>query len=1097
LTTKSLLTVFLLAVLLQLRMDLCAQEPELKKTVTLQFKDAALETVIKAICDQTGYGNFYETKWLKKALPVTISVKEEPINKALDICFEKQPFTYAISGTTILIISRDLTDLNPPSGITITGRVMDKNGNPLEGANVIIRGTKRGITTNKQGDFELSDLDSDPTLEISYVGYATEIVTPKKGKKAEVYLEFMATYLNEVVMKGYSTSIRKFDLGSSTRIRGEDLAKQPVNNLLATIQSRVPGLLVTQKSGLPGTSYNTQIRGQRSIGVNPGLLPANSPLYVIDGVPFLSSSESLTQRVFIQANSPFSTINIEDIESIDILKDANATSIYGSQGANGVILITTKKPKAGRTSIDVNMYTGWEKVANTLKYMNTEQYVKMRKEAFERDGQSFNTMNAPDLAYGDTTRYINWKKELIGNTATLSNAHIRISGGTGNTQFSASTGYNTESTVFPGSFHKTLFSASLNVYHSPSKKLSLAFSTSYGYDRSKLLTRDLTQFTDLLPNAPWPYDDNGNLVFQEHGQHLLNPMAFLRQPHNFLQERLTASFKMNWDLFPWLQVNTRMGYTNLTGDEYTKIPMSSQDTSIPIKPHRIAYFGDSKSRSWIFEPQLEYSRDSGYIGRIKAIIGTSLRELTGSGTLQTGSRYTSDDAMGSISNAPVITSSDNYRQYRLNSVYGLFRYTYDNKYLLELNARRDGSSRFGPDRQFANFGSAAVGWIFSNENFIRNHARMISYGKLRATYGTSGNDQIGDYQFLDAWSFVLNPNTNTPTLKPVRLYNNDYRWELHKNLDIGLDLGLFNDRILLSTVWNQSTTGNQLIAYELPLQAGFPSILRNSPAVVRNRNVEFLLRTINTDNKHFKWTSSLNLSIQRNKLIKFPGIEASTYSQYYRIGQPLNVSILYNGDGVDRNTGLYRILNANGNVIPLPTQWPTDDDKIIAGTFNPDFFGGLQNTLRYKNWQLDFDFYFVKQKGLNQITARSDPAGFYGANQPVDYLNNWKKPGNNKPYQYFSQDFTSPAYYAAIFYSMSDETVTDASFIRLKNVSFSYNFPYDWIRKIGVNSINLYMHAQNLLTITSYKGNDPENGSINPLGLPPLRVITFGVQASF
>lgn len=1099
LTKKPLLTVLLLAVLLQLGTYLRAQDQELKKTVTLKFIDSPLDVVITEICNQTGYGNFYETNWLKKAVPVTIDVKNQPIDKALEICFAKQPFTYAISGTTILIISRDLTDLAPPRGITITGRVMDKSGSPLDGANVVVRGSKRGVTTNKQGDFELNDLDSDPTLEISYVGYATEVVIPKKGKKVEVFLEFMATYLNEVVMKGYSTSIRKFDLSTTSRIKSEDLAKQPVNNLLAAIQSRVPGLLVTQRSGLPGSSYNTQIRGQRSIGTTPGFLPANSPLYVIDGVPYLSSNEALTQRFFIPSNSPFSTINIEDIESIDVLKDANATSIFGSLGANGVVLITTRKPKAGRTTIDVNMYTGWEKVAHTIDYMNTEQYVRMRKEAFAHDGQSITAINAPDLVYWDTTRYTNWKKELIGHTATISNAHIRVSGGTGNTQFSASTGYNTESTVFPGNFGKSLFSASLQLYHSPSEKLSMMFSTSYGYDRSKLMTRDVTQYIDLMPNAPKPYDSDGNLVFREQGIPSLNPMSFLLQPHNFNQERLTGSFKLNYDVFPWLQVNTRMGYTSIIGDEYTRIPMASMDTALFPPPVRIAYFGDGRSKNWIFEPQLEYSRDSGYIGRIKAIVGTSLREQTARGTLQSGSRYTSDNAMRSISNAPVITSTDDYKQYRLNSIYGLFRYTYANKYLLELNARRDGSSRFGPDKQFANFGSAALGWIFSNENFVRDHVGAMSFGKLRATYGSSGNDQIGDYQFLDAWVSMQNPNNNTPAIRPIRLYNNDYRWELHKNLDIGLDLGFLRDRILLSAVWNQSTTSNQLIAYEIPLQAGFPSILRNFPAVVRNRNLEFQLRTVNADDeaRKFMWTTSLNLSIQRNKLVKFPGIEATSYAQYYRVGKPLNLAILYNGDGVDQNTGVYRILDANGNVIPLPNTLPTDKDKIVAGTFNPDFFGGLQNSVRLGNWQLDLDFYFVKQKGFNQLTSRLVPAGFFGANQPIDFLDNWQKPGDSKDYQFYSQNYLSPAYYAAYYYSNSDATVSDASFIRLKTLSFSYSFPYEWLKKIRVNQFSLYMHAQNLFTITSYPGNDPENGTTNPFGLPPLRIITFGAKASF
>lgn len=1090
------LTAFLLTVLLQWGTGVCAQDT--MQTVTLSRKNASLQSLLKEINEQTGIGYLYESRWLARSVKVTIKVKNEPIISVLDKCFAEQPFSYVFSGHSITFVERTISDRNIDSSIIVTGTITNQRKGPLPGAYVMIKDMLVGTTTDSAGHFEIVVPGLQSLLEISFVGYNPQTIRIDNKQPLLIVLAEKPTYLEEVITQGYTTTQRKMSLATITKIKYEEINRQPVNNPLGTLQGRVPGLLVTQKSGLPGSGYSFLARGQRSIGISADNLPSNSPLFIIDGIPFLNSSEVMTQRTgIISAFSPFSTINPADIESIEVLKDANATSIYGSLGANGVILITTRKPNAGKPSIDINMYTGFGKITRSLDFMTTKEYVEMRREALMNDGETATPLNSPDL-FWDTTRYINWPEKLIGGTAHVSNAHIRMSGGSATTQVSGSIGYNKESTVFPGDFYKSLLSASLQVIHQQSKKLDIVYSTSYGFDKNYFPSRDLTQYISSLPNMAPPYGPNGALVFREDEVSTGNPMQFVHQPVQVSMERITGSVKLNYKFFPWLHAKANLGYNSLTTTEHIRIPMTSQDPDLLPTPSRLAVFAGSKMKSLIAEPQLEFIQNTFTKGKIKALIGTSFRDQTGTSNTVTGSGYTNDENMGSIAAAASILASNEKRQYRLHSIYGLLNYVWDNKYLTEVTARRDGSSRFGPDRQFANFASFAAGWIFSNEKFFQDAFPIISFGKLRISYGTTGNDQIGDYQFLDTWISTQYPypNQTSPGVRPVRLYNNDYQWELQKSTDIGLDIGLLNDKVFISSVWNQGHTSNQLISYSLPGQAGFGGVLRNFPAVVQNRNIEFQVKTILADKQNFKWNTNFNISLQRNKLIKFPGLESTAYGRIFRIGQPLNLKLGYLSDGVDPATGVYKILYPDGTPIDIPNTLPTEKDRVIIGSFDPKFFGGFENSMQYKNWRFDLHFYFVKQQGFNQITSQSIPAGFLPYNQPRDVLNNWQKPGENASYQLYTQNSSSPAYYAAFYYSQSSAIISDASFIRLKNLSVSYNLRYEWIRKLKMSSCNLYVHAQNLLTLTSYKGNDPENGTINQAGLPPLKMVTFGIQAS-
>lgn len=1025
--------------------------------------------------------------------------------QALDSCFAHQPFIYAITAMTVTILPKDyFTDIinDLKSRRELKGRIVNEDEKPLEGVTVKLKSTAAATATDKNGYFIFDGVEQKlNVLEVSHVGYSTEIIKVKKKDGIHIRLEVNPLSLDVVETKAYTTSIKRYNLGTSKRITREEINIQPVSNPLAALQARVSGLVAVQQSGLPGSGFNIQIRGQKSVGIRPGALPPNSPLFVVDGVPFLSGAETMTQTSRIMANSPFSTFNMEDIESIEILKDANSTSIYGSIGANGVVLINTRKPKAGKTMVDVTMTNGWGKVARTMDFMNTQQYLEMRKEALANDGAVATVDNAMDLLLWDSTRYTNWKKELIGGTANLSNAHIRIWCGAEQTQFTASLGYNNEMTVFPGSSRKSLATVTIQLFHlSDNKKLEFSYAGNYGYDISNLLTNDLTRAIEFsAPNAPPLFDSLGRLVFRHNGKLFFNPYSDVSKPYKVVTERITSNIKLKYKVFPWLFFKGNLGYNILMAEEFAAILVSAQDSA--VTPRGEANFGTSQRKNWVVEPQIEIVKSIGVKDQLKILFGSSWRKQNGQTTLITASGFIHDALIlgKDFSSANNVAVSDDNHEYRIQSLYSLINYSFHNRYLVEFTGRRDGSSRFGPKNQFAFFGSVAAGWIFSNERFFEKLLPFISYGKLRFSYGTSGNDQIGDYEFLDTWISNRYPYLpRNESFIPVKLYNNDFTWELHKSSDFSLDLGFLDDRILLSVLWNQTKTNNQLISYPLPSQTGFVRMIKNVKGSVGNTNFEMELSTVNLRKNNLKWKTSFNFTVSRNKLLQFPDLPIISYNSFYVVGQPLNIMSGYRTAGVNPATGLYQILDRNGNVISLPNNFPSDADVVKLDDYNPNVYGGLYNSLHFNNWQLDILLQFVNQKGLNQVTLLSENAGFFQLNQPAIVLNRWRKPGDQQPYQQYTQDAFSTAYLAAILSSSSDRLITNASYIRLKTLSLAYSLPFKWIRKLKVNSCTLAFQAQNLLTLTAYKGNhDPENGTINPKGLPPLRMLAFTIKSSF
>jgi TonB-linked SusC/RagA family outer membrane protein len=1000
---------------------------------------------------------------------------------------------------TVSLLTNNLLFATP-----ITGKVTNEKGEPVTGAGIKVKGSSKGTVTNEKGEFQLDNLSANATLVISFIGYEPQEIKPAGRNYLQVQLKLSVSELDQVQIIAYGTTTKRLNTGDVSKITSEEIEKQPVSNVLAALEGRVPGLIITQANGLPGSAFKVQLRGQSSIGTQAGTLPANNPLFIVDGVPYAPNNNAVSNvgsALGTNGVSPLIGINLSDIESVEVLKDADATSIYGSRGANGVILITTKKGKSGKISFNANIYSGSSHILPTTNLLNTKQYVQMRKEALKNDGQPVNSTTAPDLVLWDTTKYTDFKKQFIGNNAQTTDAQASVSGGSAQTQFLVSGGYHHETTVYPTDLGENRASVHLNLNTgSADQKFKLNLNTVYVSDKNTLPSQDLANGLYLAPDAPSLWDSSGKLNWQQNGLYFTNPLSFLNQPYTGNTANLLGNLQLSYLILPNLTIRLSAGYNTTDFRELTLDPKSSQSPN-PVNGTPIAFhfFGDNYFKSWILEPQLEYNNHISK-GKITILAGGTQQENKNDNNYINANGYSSDALIGSLSGATSISGTSNTTQYRYVAVFGRINYNWQDKYIINLAARRDGSSRFGPGRQFGNFGSVGAAWIFSNEPVFKNRVSFLSFGKLRASYGTTGNDQIGDYLYYDTWSatpYVRTYGTISP-IQPTRLFNPDFQWEINKKLETAIDLGFFQDRISLSAVYFRNRSSNQLIAYTMPLQTGFTSLAaKNFPALVQNSGFEFSFLTNNIHSAAFSWTSSIILTIPKNELVAFPGLANTPYSTMLTIGKPLHEIRAFQYLGVNPATGIFQFASANG-----PTATPSyPQDSRDIGTLDPKYYGGFSNTFSFKGLQLDIFFEGRKQLGNSYLIGiyNSNPPGTINrnmyTNEPVTILDRWQKPGDQAVFQQFTATSGTSAYSTLQNFYTSSAGITDASFIRLKTVALSYQLPNSLLKKWKIAGCKIYVNGQNLLTITKYKVADPESQSA--FTLPPLRTITGGIQFNF
>ncbi|MBW8685575.1 SusC/RagA family TonB-linked outer membrane protein [Chitinophaga rhizophila] len=1099
---------------------LCLQQesyavPFQGKPVSITIKNSSLADVLRQVSKKSGLYIYFQDADLAGHKNVSLDVKNRPVENVLHELLDERGFAWVeVSENTIAVkkkfaIEEHRVDMDTVKTITVTGKVVDEKGEPVIGATVQVKGSNMGTITSTSGDFVLNDIKTNASIVVTNVSFVPEEI-PVKGRRTigRILLKGKVGELDEIVVIPYGTTTKRLTTSSIVSIKKEEIEMQPVNNPLYALQGRVAGLQVTPTTGVAGGAVNIQIRGKNSLNFK------SEPLVVVDGLPIVNNIPGLDGPSLYQISS-LSFINPNEIESIDVLKDADATSIYGSRGANGVILITTKKGKKGATKIDINAQTGWATVPKRVSLMNTPQYIEMRREAFTNSGVDFVNTHpygipeykyqvAPDLFIWDQNRYTDWQKELLGNAARYNDFQGNISGGGDNIAFDIGGNFHKETTVFAGDNSDQKGSGRMSLTGtSNNKKFQATVTASYMIDKNTLPGVDFTRAAlTLAPNAPSIYNEDGSLNWapQPSGNRSwTNPYAELSKTYESKITNLLTSANLSYTILPGLTARTTLGYSELNGKSFRKtFPFAGRAPEDLQDPFASSAFNTNSVRNLNIEPQLNYSLDINE-GNLDVLLGGSIQHTNNEAQVINASGFQSDALLKNLSSAASYIIRNTSSQYKYAAVFGRITYNFKKEFIVNMNVRRDGSSRFGPGNQFGSFASVGAAWIFTQQSFIKNNLKALSFGKIRFSYGSSGNDGITDYAYFERYGSInaSDPYQGTRGYTTLGLYNTDYAWETTKKTEYALELGFWEDRLFFTGSHFRNKSNNQLVVYPYPSMAGFGVTFVNSPALVQNTGIEFIIRTENIKNRQFTWSTSFNFTRNRNKLLSFPDLEKSASYGLYEIGRPFYGELkAFKSAGIDPKTGQYQFLNSNGTI----TLDPSEPDRLDYGQHQriftePKFYGGLSNTFSYKGFSLDVFLQFTKQTGTSFLNEYvNTPAGFLPINLPSEYLQRWRSSEDASKIAKVYGTFSDEYFRSSSLWAQSDANYVDASFIRLKNLSLSYSIPEIWKNRLHVNNVKVYLHAQNLITLTNYRGLDPETQTIS--ALPPLRTLSVGIQIS-
>lgn len=970
--------------------------------------------------------------------------------------------------------------------IDIHGKVTNTAGTPLEGVSVSVKHSAKGTITKGDGSFHINKVAGNAILVISLIGYAEKEVTVNNQNSFNITLAAKDTEMDEVMVIGYGTAKKSTLTGSVTKVKGETIVQQPIMNPVLALQGRVPGVNITTASGNLGANVNVSIRGTNTI------LASSNPLYIIDGVPMPASGiNAATYGGAAGTQSPFINLNAADIESIEVLKDAEATGIYGSRGANGVILISTKKGKAGPTRFNVDVYRGYQQAVNKLDLLSTQEYVQMRKDAFAADGITPTIDNAYDILEWGDQRYTDMQKLIFGNTATITDAQANVQGGSERTQFMLGAGFRDENAVLMGKNNQKKGTARLNISHrSANNKFSANASVTYSTIKMASIGTSGFSYAWFAPNMPLTDERTGLPYFRGTASNTHSALRYTYSETDMNSYNVIVSSSFAYKILPTLEAKVDASYTRLDyrGIEKYKAGYYNPNENLDYNNH--AVFGSDYQNTYNIEPQLNYNTKLG-LGKLSVLAGSTFQQTVAGGDLVTARNFPSELLMDNLASAGLIASySTTYNQYKFNSLFGRVGYDIDGKYIASVNYRRDGSSRFGPGKQFGDFGSAGIAWILSKEKFFTDRFKFISFAKLRTSYGLTGNDAIGNYQFMETYGATPNTYNYNSGLYANRLGNNFLGWETNKKFEVALELNFLNNRITTTSAFFNNNSSNQLVNYPVPTQTGWSSYVANIDANIRNRGFEFEVNSTNINTKDLTWRTSFNITFFRNKLIDFPNLVNSSYSNTYEIGKSINVYRRYEFAYIDTLTG-----------IPVTVDRDKSGtygvaDYISYGDADPRYYGGLGNTISYKGFELDFFFQFTKRpyaNGYINSSNASQPGIIY--NIPKFLLEGiWTEPGDaaTRPRLSTVNSGTFSAAYNR--YRFSTAGIEDASYIRLKTVELAYRLPKRLTDPIRASAIRIYARAQNLFTLTKYKGYDPETPGT---ATPPMRVITLGFNIGF
>jgi len=1085
-----------------------------QQRIAINVKNVSLQRLFSDIEKKTNYTFFYDVTILKGTRPVTVVFKDATVEEVLKAALAGQALEYTVNDKTIFVkrerkavAEAGPVDTGGAAAMRLRGVVLTDAGVPVQGANVTIKQTEHGTITNAKGEFELSGVAPGSTLIFSYVGYAPQSFEVKDGSQIRVFMKVAQNELDKAVVQAYGLTTQRLTTADIGKVTAEEIERQPVMNPLLALEGKVAGLDINMTNGYASAPIRVELRGRATIS---GSFPAD-PLYIIDGVPltvldpgnissYQTGSTGFDQTGYSPASgqSPFFSINPNDIESIEVLKDADATAIYGSRGANGVILISTKKGKAGRTVFNIRANEGVNFVTRHFDLMDSREYVAMRREALLNDGLTADPIGDYDVnGTWDTTKSINWQKVLYGNSGRMTDVQATISGGDSRTTFRMSVDFDktTDITTINGANQRIAVLLSLT-HRSLDQRLTIASNSTYSYASSNM--SHLAGASTIAPDAPAIFDSLGNLNYSGWGGTINNtqarnayPFASLRQPYTAGTNFLNSSLNLSYQFIKGLAFSTNVGYNIARADQTIVGPIAAGDPL--INPTGFLILGYNSNSNWIVEPKITYDNHIGK-GLLNFLIGASASETHTEGTSITGFGFTSDTYIHNIGFAPNVAANSNTGEYRYAGIFARLTYNLSSRYVINLNARRDGSSRFGPGKQFGDFGSVGAAWIMSDEPWLNGRIpSWISFIKWRGSYGLTGSDVIGDYGYLSRYMPYSVTYNGTITLRPIQAPNPDYQWQINKKLEAALDLGFLHDRATFQVAWYRDRCGNQLINFPTPLLTGFASTDANSPALVQNVGWEVSIAAKIIEYRKFSWSATFNTAINQNKLVAYPNFSKSPYVGQLKIGEPLNMLYKLQYIGVDPITGQFSFLDRNhdGQIIFAPGHPEQGDDSYILN-LTPKFFGGLGMNFNYGFIQLSLFFNIKSQLGINFLGIGNTP-GTRNNNQPAGLANKeWKRPG----------DISDVARYTTqggndydLYYGLSNGPYSDASFVRLSNLAISMNLSGSRIKKMGMQSCSLLISTNNLFTITRYQGVDPETQNFN--GLPPTRTVAAGLNFTF
>lgn len=1049
---------------------------------TVNRNDASILSIIKQVEQSSQYKFFYNDNTVDVNNKVSVNVRNVSISTLLNDMFKSTDISYSIEGTKILLVTREHNNAAAIKGKRVaTGRVVDEKNEPIIGASVLEKGTTNGVITDIDGKFSLPLTEGKKELSISYVGYVSQDV--KIGKNdAKIVLREDNKVLDEVVVVGYGTQ-RKVNLtGAVSTIKSDQLENRTSSNPINMLTGQVAGVTIVQSSGQPGADVgNLRVRGIGTLGNSEAMV-------VVDGV-----------------ESSMSNVDPSDIENISVLKDAAASAIYGVRAANGVIIITTKRGSAGKPIVSYNGYAGWQEACRLPKYLDSYNYALLINEAYKNDGrnepyskdalQKFKDGNDPD-------HYANsdWVDELLSNDGFFTNHHINVIGGNEGVKYSLGSGFYLKNGLIPNtSYNRFNVRSNIDVKINNRLNISLNLSAFRDDQKSPALAVSTIMYHAFreTPVTPIMFQ-NGNygLFLNEH-----NSVAEARNGGNthVINSNFQGNASFVYKLIDGLSLKgTAAAIYNLKDSRIfaKKMDFYTADSNDPIKSTRsLASNNDKKTLEINLQAYMDYDKVFGKHG-VKVLLGYS--QIHNQYRVLGASRkdLPSNNMLQEI-NAGDITTQDTEGtsvNYSLRSVFGRVNYTYDNRYLLEANLRYDGSSRFPKNNRFGAFPSLSAGWRISEEKFF--NVDFIDNMKLRASWGQLGNQEISDYSFYNTYVYGKDYSFGNVLFSGISINdvmaNTKISWEKTDQVDAGLDVDLFKNRLSFTGDFFIKNTHAILLQLPIPSTVGVTGPMQNA-GKVRNTGFELALTYRNHLNQ-LQYSSSFNFSYVHNEITDLSGGDTPGRS----VGDPVNNIYGYVCDGIFKSQEeidksptqvwgakpgdlKYRDLNGDGVV-------NTSDRKSLGSTF-PSINYGFRLNLNYK--RLDLSFLLQGAADVKGIVWNEIGKAFYnGGKVTEDWLDRWTSDNPNASYPRLTISKYGKNYMTSSFWAQN------ASYLKMRNLQVGYSLPLAGVKNLGITKLRLYCSIDNLFTISGFKGLDPEMITSSTC-YPLTRNYSFGINVSF